>query len=377
MEEKVEIKEEIKRESNMDLLRIIGMLMVIITHCIIYLNLSDNPSLSPINSLLIRFLDSFVLPANAIFFLLSGYFSINKKFKLKRILCLWGRTVFYSVLFLIIALLLNKKTDVYTSIFPVLTGQYWFISAYIALAFLAPILNIMINKLNKKQNTYLLIVLIILLGIIRTVFNPSSIFSGNMFAAIFVYMVGAYLKKYVTVKQKQYYFTKFILIAVILSLVYIILTILMNYCIENIILVQRLMTIRIGIRDFCSIFILPMAVLLWMKFKTVTIKSNKISKFLTLISPSIFSVYLIHENINVNRNLWNNTDILNYADSWLFIPYILLIAVLVFAVCICIDLARKKIYLLLKKIPLFNKFVAKLNKKIDRTTEKINNYITE
>ena len=49
------------------------------------------------NLFFIRFLDTLSLTANAIFLIITGYYLIDKKFNLKKILVLWGRTIFKKV----------------------------------------------------------------------------------------------------------------------------------------------------------------------------------------------------------------------------------------------------------------------------------------
>lgn len=137
MEEKIEIKGKTKREVNMELLRIVGMLMVITLHCLGNGLLLGNSTISVYNTVLIRFLDFFSLTANAIFLIISGYYSINKKFNLKKVLNLWGKTIFYSILIYLICRVLNLNMQIidnasFVSFFPVISGEYWFINAYYA-----------------------------------------------------------------------------------------------------------------------------------------------------------------------------------------------------------------------------------------------------
>ena len=112
-----------------------------------------------------------------------------------------------------------------------------------------------------------------------------------------------------------------------------------------------------------------------MKFKKVNIKSKKLSKILAFITPSVFSIYILHENINLRGNLWSQLEILNYSNSWLLIPYALLMVFLVFTVCLLIDLLRRGLFYFIKKIPIINKFINEINLKITILNNKIDSYI--
>ena len=375
MEEKNLVKNETKRETNMDLLRIVGMLMVITIHCLSY-NLVYNPQINIFNSLIIKFLDILVIPANAIFILLSAYYSIDKKFNLKRILNLWGKTIFYSLLIFLLFKIFGLKTNDFQSLFPVISGQYWFIDAYLIMSFLSPILNIIMNKLNKKQNTFLVIFGIVTLGVIRVLINPTGILMGAMLPFIFLYIIGAYIKKYVEIRPKELYMTKYILIATIITLLSIIIYS-VSKKIDNDVIIYLLNIIFNGIEEYNSLLGVLMSVYIFMKFKTITIKSKTFTKIISFIVPSIFSVYLIHENVNLKKVLWVNLGIMNFANSWLMIPYILLMIIIVFIACVVIDLIRRGIYYLLKKNPFIYKLVHTLNDKIDGASLKVNNYLAD
>ena len=361
-----------KRETNMELLRIVAMLMVIALHCVGRGKLLGNEELSIGNLLFVRILDSSALIANSLFLMTTGYYMINKNFNLKRILNLWGKTILYCFIIWGICVLLGRKTHYLRSLFPVTIGNYWFISAYISLYFLMPIINIGLNKLSQKQFKYLLIVLIVMFSVIRVISNPSAIYSGAMFPVILMYSIGAYIRKYVEAKKDGKYIIKYILLTIVFVLIYIILTV-MKSTTTNVEVYSRLYIILTAFREFSCIIPVAMAICVFMKFKTINIKSVFANKLITFVAPSMFSIYIIHDNINICDELWQNMKFANYAQSWLMIPYVFCVIIAVFLVCLIIDLIRRGIYAGLKKIPIVNKGVKKLNEKINILNTKINN----
>lgn len=361
-----------KRDMNIELLRIIAMLMVITLHAIGNGLLFQNANLSTFNTLLLRFLDTFSLTANGIFLLITGYYLIDKKMNLKKILSLWGRVILYSVLMYIICKSIGLPTDIYNSFLPIMAGQYWFISAYIALYFLSPVINVLANKLNQKQYKYLLIILFIMLGVIRIIFNPAGLFSSGMLPVIMMYLLGGYVKKFVKVKPKQYYFTKYILLTILFVLIYIVLQIVQN-SVEDKQLYYRMTYIVTYFREYNNLIIVAMTVLIFLKFKSINIKSNVINKIIALIAPSVFSIYIIHNNISIRDIMWVTMGAQNYTGTWFFVAYLLLLIIGVFIACLLIDLVRRGVYALIKKIPVVNKGIQKINEKIDKVNTKINN----
>lgn len=75
--------------------------------------------------------------------------------------------------------------------------------------------------------------------------------------------------------------------------------------------------------------------------------------------------------------MWLKMGIMDYANSWLMIPYILLMIITVFIVCLFIDLIMRGLYFGIKKIPIVNKIVKKSNDKLDKINLRLNNYITD
>lgn len=371
--EQTNVQNNVKaREANMELLRIVAMLMVITLHCVGRGLLLSNPVISNVNLLLIQFLDSFSLTANSLFILLTGYYYIGKKFNLRKILSLWGKTLFYCILIFTIYSILNLKTNFLNSFFPVFSGAYWFITSYIALYFIMPFLNIAINKFSQKQCKFLIIFLVILMGVIRIIFNPADLFNSTFMHMIVIYIIGAYIKKYVKIEPNKQYFIKYVLVAIIFTVAITILNVLVHIVPKTLDVWIIIANILSYFRNFINIILVYMAILLFMKFKTINIKSNKLSKLILYISPSVFSIYIIHDNVHLRDMIWQKFSFINLANSWLMIPYIILAILIVFTVCLAIDLIRRGIYTGLKKIKIINKGIQKINEQIDKVNTKIN-----
>ena len=371
--EQTNVQNSVKaREANMELLRIVAMLMVITLHCVGRGLLLSNSVISNVNLLLIQFLDSFSLTANSLFILLTGYYYIGKKLNLRKILSLWGKTLFYCILIFTIYSILNLKTNFLNSFFPVFSGAYWFITSYIALYFIMPFLNIAINKFSQKQCKFLIIFLVILMGVIRIIFNPADLFNSTFMHMIVIYIIGAYIKKYVKIEPNKQYFIKYVLVAIIFTVAITILNVLVHIVPKTLDVWIIIANILSYFRNFINIILVYMAILLFMKFKTINIKSNKLSKLILYISPSVFSIYIIHDNVHLRDMIWQKFSFINLANSWLMIPYIILAILIVFTVCLAIDLIRRGIYTGLKKIKIINKGIQKINEQIDKLNTKIN-----
>ena len=204
----MEVKTKI-RQSNFELMKIISMLFILIWHFIYNTNLIINTD-GFLHFVLLVIWFVAIIHVNS-FIISLGYFQNNKRFKLSRVIAFNNSAWFYKILFLIIFLILGvslSSVDIFKLISPItLYEQYWFLSVYIILYLLSPFLNIILNKITKKQFHLLLLTLFLLTSIIPTIsgqlaYNNSQ--GHSVFSFVFLYYIGAYLSRYPI--DKNYFF---------------------------------------------------------------------------------------------------------------------------------------------------------------------------
>ena len=107
-----------------------------------------------------------------------------------------------------------------------------------------------------------------------------------------------------------------------------------------------------------AISVLLESVFLFVFFKRLNVKSQIISKIVTFLVPSIFSVYLIHQNFQWTNLLWNDWLKANqFVNSNYFLLHYMGCVLLVFVSCIMIDQIRRGLFYL------FNKMIMSLKSK--------------
>lgn len=367
------------RDYHMESFRILAMFMVIIYHSIIHSGLIKSTILSGVN-FGVEFLHYLVSISNNCFLLLSGYYMINSKFRLKKILLLWGKTLFYSIVIYFIYFLTKGDTNyIYQSFFPILSGHYWFISAYIVLYFLTPILNLLVTKMSKEQFRYLLIILTIFYGIVTLIFRPTNLEKFQY--VTYIYLIGAYLRLHVTQKEgkKHYLLQYFLIILGITALNYF--TKLLMFCLVDSAgddLFRLIYHFKEGLGVFVNPFLVIASISLFMKFKTLEIKNESLKKKITFVSTSVFSIYLIHENTKNVEYLWKNAfHLIEYNNSYSILIRILAISAIIFLVSLLIDVIRREIYKVIKKIPFIKKIIDRINQQIDKINLKIQKIFNE
>ncbi len=135
------------RNTSLDSLRIISMLMIVILHVNSHGGVLNN--ISYVNTTIARLFEYFCVCAVNIFILISGYFLVDSKFKLSRLIKLLLQVWFYSWVINIIMVLAGNATlsakELISIAFPISYKEYWFITAYIIMYLLSPALNRLIK----------------------------------------------------------------------------------------------------------------------------------------------------------------------------------------------------------------------------------------
>ena len=322
-----------KRQLNYEILRIIAMILILFHHAMLYLP-SDITAQLP--SVAVDILSSGGKYGVILFILITGYFECNKEFKITKIFKLVGQTLFYSYLFLVLAIIINKQLDLNTiirSLLPITFNQYWFITTYVILYLLIPFLNKLINTLSKKEFIKLILILSLFITILPS-FALASFSIGSLGTFIYIYLIGSYLNKYSKFYLKNK--NKFLVLSITLYIISIIVHI----------LAKKYIGFYNGIFfSVNSFFFLGSAISLFQYFKKANISEN-FRKTIVFFSQTTFGVYLIHENIFGREIIWNDLFSLFYNN----VNMHLLVLIILYVIIIYISFSIfDKIYIVLLK----------------------------
>ena len=138
-----------------------------------------------------------------LFALVTGYLCVTSNGAHRRLLTLWIQTLSIGLLISSIVALAGGKVgigDWMRSIFPVVTGEYWYFTAYVVICLFMPFVNPGARALDRKKFTVLLIAFFILMNVssIFTEGDPFVLKNGYSFAwLLVVYLFGAYWRLHV------------------------------------------------------------------------------------------------------------------------------------------------------------------------------------
>lgn len=190
-----------ERDSNIELLRIVCMLFILIHHFIVivlYPDLTDRNG--DINSYRIAciVINGFVYVGVNCFILISGYYGI--KFRIRSLFNLYCICAFYALLTTLMkygfADLHFDRGLFYSVFLPFSHTQWWFITCYVVLFSLSPILNIAIQNLGYKDFVLLIVILTVLNVYLGFYWHQYNVNGYTVAQFVYVYFIGAFLRKH-------------------------------------------------------------------------------------------------------------------------------------------------------------------------------------
>lgn len=299
------------RMANIELLRIIAMVMVVMMH-FLYHSGSLVEVESPLSSVRVigTLLEMFCLVAVNTYVFISGYFGVKGTFKPSKAVALLCQIWFYSLLIPFVLSFAGVPIIGVTEgsfniyglaqyFFPIETEHYWFATAYFMLYLLTPVLGAAVNAMSKRQLQITLGGLVILFSAVKSV-SPIAFtvdkYGYDLAWFICVYLVAAYFSLYgSTFFEKRGW------------LIY---AVSMTACFG----IQMLMWLLCQrSTNFAYYFTVPFhynfilclagAVGLFYGFLKIRIKEGRLAEIIRKLGTLSFGIYLLHEHIDL-RSLW-------------------------------------------------------------------------
>lgn len=196
-----------QRQSGIELLKIIAMFLIVISHCVQSISNSEKFILNNVNIaqpttdykiFIMQFLRYFGTWGNAVFLLCSVWFMVDSNnLKLNKIahmiLNIYALSIIFLLIFIWMGVNLSVK-DILKCLFPTTFGNNWYTTCYLLLYAVCPLLNTIISKLNQRQHLAYNSIFFILYFCIGSV--KGFFFINDLICFIGIYFIAAYIKKY-------------------------------------------------------------------------------------------------------------------------------------------------------------------------------------
>ena len=297
-----------------------------------------------------------------LFVMISGFFISQSEFSWKKVFKLWFEIFFYSAIIGIILYIIHTnvvgfsnedytelgffeaakpmgKMDLIRSLMPTFFGNNWFASAYILFYCFTPFLNESLKVLDEKKHRNLIILMTICGTIVYMIYGQGFFNEGNLYYFILGYYVACYIKLY-NPKFLQNKRTD-LLWAAILILCFMLWTLFITFYRYKIPFINS---------HYDQVFSYPFAftrfpclltaIFLFGFFNNLKMKNRP---YINTLASAAFGVYLIHENLLLNKVIWHKLFRFDsFVDSTFLPAYIIFVVIATYLICAGIDLLRQK-----------------------------------
>lgn len=353
------------RNSNIEVLRIIAMIMIIGHHYILYgvMQMYDS-SIAMQNyvqgSAFNRYIAQIMFPGGfvgvGIFFLIAGYYGIEKK--ISQIGSAFKKVLLYSILGMLIYFGFTlfygfNRVDIFQTIIasfcPVSNNAYWFVSSYLLIQIMKPTINEWIIKVKRKYVLPIIGVGLLIYGCDR---YYQAYYLGLVNGLLF-YFIGAEIK----INENSLLENR----PRIVCLVVAILSWLMSVVFANV----TFWEVSARYSSVCNV----LGVCIWGTLAAVAIVVSAISKSVYVndtinkVSASVFAVYLIHEHPLLREYLWEGC--LKVASVQWKSRYFVLFAFVSVIIVFCLSVGVNEI---LEKL---------LDKRVSKSIERLKSILIE
>lgn len=335
------------RNSNLELYRIIVMLIIVAHHYVVNSGLLEIMNENPLsgNSIYFYLLGAWGKTGINCFILITGYFMCESSITVQKFLKLLLEVLFYKILIYLLFVISGYEVFSYNGFLQLIPARYiadGFVSCFLLFYLCIPFLNILINNLDKKKHG-----LLILLSLFIYTIHASLPYMGvNMnYVSWFIvlYFISSYIRLYPSKHDSNSLLWMVCTFSCIILSVYSIIGIIwLNVNYGKDIFPYRMLS------DCNVILALLTAVSSFMWFKNINISQ---SKFINVVGGSTFGVLLIHANSDTMRKwLWYDLldNVGHYNDYYFWLRPIISV-IFIFGTCIIID----RIRIILMERPLF------------------------
>lgn len=315
------MKDKKIRQSNLELARIVCILMIIILHYNLSIKLLFIPD--GLNFTLGHFIQSMCIIAVNTYVIITGYFSCNKtSVKVSKIINLFSLSLFYGIIIFLGLMCMGKEltADTFADLGTIIFSR-WFLVIYTILYLLIPFINKLIKNLNQTQHRTLIIIGVLFFYLWPSFFTDTPVSDRGYGITNFVtlYCIGAYIAKYRDDKIPIYQSSLVYLACVLLTAI--------------------MGPLTHKVYDYNNLINLIKSIAFFEIFKNIKMKPNKI---INSLASYTFPTYIIHQNAFLMPILYN--DIFK-AEDYLNSPKMLFnlipTCIEIYIICIVIEFIRR------------------------------------
>ena len=223
---------------------------------------------------------------------------------------------------------------------PFTQQRYWFVTTYLLMYVLIPLLNAAIHTMSQRQHAFFIATFCFICIVLQKLFFWRKFGSTSSYGPVFfevLYMIAAYFRLYPAKRTQLRYFLCYFLVCLFSAI----------WKIGMGLFTSKIVGESMGDSIFLSYSSITMVIAsasLFRFFEGLSITNRLDLKVVTLLSSITFGVYLIHEQPEIRAFLWEK--LLrpgNYVQSPFLILFLLGIALFVFLLCALLEYLRNRV----------------------------------
>ena len=321
------------RNSGIELIKILAMILIVIFHVVQTLR-ANNPyilyndyvinlkvSTTNIKNFILILFSYFGILGNSLFFVCSAWFFLDSsKHDKRKWFSIYFEIWVISIIILSVTLMIRQgdisRRLFLESLFPTTFANNWYLTCYLLFYPLHPLLNIIIEKSDRKHLFRIASVMFILYCCFCFI-KPGVFYSSTIILWITIYLMMAYLKLYLDYFGNS---IKYNVILLMLGLAgYILIVFLTNYLGLHITFMNDKVLYWV---NYCNPFLILSSIAIFNLMRRIVFYNS----FINYISSLSMLIYIIHENLLLRTYfrpaMWNyiyQNYGYNYIISWVFV----------------------------------------------------------
>lgn len=297
-----------RRDSNLELLRVLSMLMIVANHFATKSRLPWNvvaDSSLGVNLFFSQFLGSLGKLGADIFILISAWFMVGKPFRFQRLFKVWLTTVVIGVTILAFLPLFGKTVvadDWIKNLFPLTKNPYWFVTTYIPFIALIPFVLDGCQRLSQRVHGLATGALLLVYSVVPTILGPCGFGTKPLYGYsellwfLILGVLASYLRRAVDLDRMAWWKPFGVLLGAVTAIA----------CYTGVCDVLKASGGDANWslwRHANSFFIVLVASSLLLLFAKMKLGSNPVINW---AGSCVFGVYLIHDHPKIYYTLWHD-----------------------------------------------------------------------
>ena len=312
--------EEQKRHSGFETMRILSMVMIVLMHGIGHGGLGSAAPQGSAAFWIYWLLFILARVSTNCFVMLSGYYLSERKGAVRagRLFRIGAQVWFYSMLTFCVAVKAGavplSAISLLRALLPLTSNGYWFASAYFLMYLSVPVLNAVVQSLDRRQYKTLLLVALLLQSVWGTLFYwaTDETFVNNGYSFIWfytLYFMAAYFRKYrVTVPSGL------CLLAYLAASAAGLFNRMLALRVENALHLNGFANTVNGYQALATVIA---SAAMFLLFQNIRIRSDYWRRWVFRLAPLSFGVYLLHDSDFTRALLWQLVDLPRFGGALL------------------------------------------------------------